>query len=68
MYQAQTLNKSRLGHAEQEMLHETLLDWCSQRNLHPQSEEGQGAAKELIDLFDIGVRDQSELREAIASK
>lgn len=68
MHQIRTSDKIRLGHVEQEMLHETLLDWCSQRNLHPQSEEGRGAAKELIDLFDIGVRDQSELREAIASK
>ena len=68
MGQSEVFDKVALGHLELEMLHETLLDWCSDRHLHPQSDEGRGAARELIDLFDIGVRDQRELREAIASK
>jgi hypothetical protein len=60
--------KVPLGHLELEMLHETLLEWCGERNLHPQSEQGRDTAKELVELFDIGIRDRNELREAIVSK
>jgi hypothetical protein len=60
--------KSFFGHVDMEMLHELLVEWCSDRQIDPQSAEGQSTAKELIDLFDIGVRGKAELREAIASK
>jgi hypothetical protein len=51
-----------------EMLHDILIEWCGNRNLDLQSPEAQSAARELINLFEVGVRSQLELQEAIASK
>ena len=68
MYDARSLAKSFLGHPDTAMLHELLVEWCSERGCDPQGIEGQSTARELVDLFDIGVRSRAELREAIASK
>lgn len=59
---------SILRHSEIEMLHDLLLEWCSDHNVNPDTADAREVADELADLFDIGVRDHATLREAIASR
>lgn len=57
-----------LSHLDMEMLHDILLEWCGNRHINLQSPDAQTAARELIRLFEDGVRGRSELQEALAAK
>lgn len=55
-------------HLDIEMLHDLLLEWCSDHNLNPAGADAHEVAHELADLFDGGIRDYLALREAIDSR
>lgn len=59
--------RTRLGYHEIQIIDRVLAQWCADRRLDPNGPEAQRAARELVDLFYIGVRSEEELKEAVAS-
>lgn len=68
MTRSTAFQKCDLGFLELNLLHETLMEWCWRTDLAIQSPDGQRAAKALVGLYDLGVRESADFREALMLK
>jgi hypothetical protein len=60
--------KQPLAPEEFSMIRAVVRDYCRERTLDPAGVEAQGAAREVLGWFQVGVTDESRLRELLHSR
>ena len=68
MFQAFGNGRPILGPEDLRMMQTLLQDFCTERGFEISGLDAQEAARELVNWFQIGVTQQSQLRELLRSR